>query len=307
MFTTNLGRVIKFGFQNFKRNAWLSVVTVLILSLAIFMVSLLVTVQIVGNKAIDTVLQKVDVTVFFTQNTSTDQLETISHQLDERDDVVSVNTITADQAYENFKRDNKDDPIILESLEALDLNPLGPAIVLKANKLDDYPEILKLFDTEAVRPLIQDKDRDFESKQLVIRRLSDFVGQLRKIGLILVSIFALIACLVMYNTIRITIYTHRDEIGIMKLVGASNSFVRAPFIVESMLYAVSASIVTALLYYPAVVLATPVINRFFEGYDFNLLIYIQGIIWTLILLQMGAAVLLSIISAALAVGRYVRV
>lgn len=307
MFTTNLRRVIKFGFQNFKRNAWLSVVTVLILSLAIFMVSLLVTVQIVGNKAIDTVLNKVDVAVFFTQNTSTEQLDAISDQLNKRDDVVSARTISADQAYENFKRENEGDPIILESLEALDLNPLGPVIVLKARTLEDYPEILKLFDTEEIRPLVQDKDRDFESKQLVIRRLSEFVSQLRKIGLILVSIFALIAFLVMYNTIRITIYTHRDEIGIMKLVGASNAFVRAPFIVESMLYAVSASIVTALLYYSAVILATPIINRFFEGYNFDFLVYIQGIVWALIVLQMGAAVLLSTISAALAVGRYVRV
>lgn len=307
MFFTTLRRVVRFGFQNFIRNAWLSVVTVIILSLALFLVSLLATVQIIGNKAINTVLDKIDVAVFFTPNTSGEQLNSIAGQLRDRSDVTSATVITAEQAYADFKKQNEDDPVIRESLEQLGLNPLGPVIVLKAKTLDDYPSILQLFDSESVRPLIQDKERDFESKQLVIQRLSDIVKRLREIGLVIAAIFALVACLVMYNTIRITIYTHREEIGIMKLVGASNAFVRMPFLIESVLYAVAASIVTSALFYPAIVASAPVVNRFFEGYDFSLVGYFQGIVWTLFLVQLAAAVILSIISAALAVGRYVRV
>ncbi len=304
---TNFTRVFRFAFQNVTRNAWLSVVTILFVTLALFLVSVLATVQVVGNKAIDRVLEKVDVAVFFTQNTSTEQLDAIQEQLLAREDVTQVDVITADEAYEQFRTENEDDPVIRESLEALGLNPLGPVLVIKARTLDDYPAILSLFDADALKPLIQDKARDFESKQLVIERLSTIISQLRKIGIILAGVFAFIAALVMFNTIRITIYTHREEIGIMKLVGASNTFVRLPFVIESAVYAIGASVVTALLFYPAVVVSAPTVNRFFEGYDFNLLTTYHEFLWPLTLIQLGGAVVLSILTASVAVNRYVKV
>jgi cell division transport system permease protein len=271
------------------------------------LVSILATVQVVGDKAIDRVLEKVDVAVFFTQNTSSEQLQSIQDQLQSRDDVLRVDLITADEAYEQFRLENEDDPVIRESLEALGLNPLGPVLVLKAKTLDDYPAILSLFDSESIKPLIQDKARDFESKRLVIERLSTIITQLRKVGLVLVGIFVLIACLVMYNTIRITIYTHREEIGIMKLVGASNAYVRLPFIIESTVYALVASVLTAGLFYPAIAVAAPTINRFFEGYDFSLLATFHEFFWPLALIQLAGAILLGVVTATIAVNRYVRV
>ncbi|USN53864.1 MAG: ABC transporter permease [Candidatus Nomurabacteria bacterium] len=307
MSSATLSRVFKFAFQNFYRNAWLSVVTIVILSLTLFMISTLVTAQALGNQAINSVLSKVDVSIFFTANTSTQQVESLADQLRNRPEVDSLEVISADDALEKFREENSDDPVIQESIEELGLNPLGPVLVLQAKDLEDYPTILEFFDTESVAPLIQDKDRDFASKQLVIERLTAIVKNLREVGFIVVAIFILIAFLVIFNTIRITIYTHREEIGIMKLVGASNNFVRVPFLIESVLYAIIATIVTALLFYPAVVSSTPAINNFFTGYDFSFLGYFQAEFWKVVLLQLGTAILLSIFSAAVAVGRYLKV
>lgn len=307
MFTTTFSRVFTFAFQNFYRNAWLSVVTIVILSLTLFMISTLVTVQSLGNQAIDSVLSKVDVSVFFTSETSTQQVESLAEQLRDRPEVQTIRVVSADDALTEFREQNADDPVIQESIEELGLNPLGPVLILQANELEDYPRILEFFDTESVAPLIQDKDRDFASKQLVIERLTAIVKNLRQVGLFVVGVFILIAFLVIFNTIRITIYTHREEISIMKLVGASNNFVRVPFLIESVLYAIIATALTAALFYPAVISSAPSINNFFSGYEFSFLSYFQAEFWKVVLLQLGTAIVLSIFSAAVAVGRYLKV
>ncbi|MFH0852906.1 MAG: permease-like cell division protein FtsX [bacterium] len=307
MIIQNIKRVIKFGFQGFYRNAWLSIVTVIILTLALFMLSLLITVQTLGNQAVEAIVEKVDVAVFFTQNTSNEQLDSIVEQLATRSEILNIRKITAEEAYEEFKVENADDPIIRESLEELGLNPLGPVLVIKAQTLDDYPAILEFFDNDSIRPLIQDKERDFESKQIVIQRLSNIIDQTKNLGIILVGIFALIAFMVIYNTLRINIYTHREEIGIMKLVGASNSFVRYPFIFESIIYAITATLITSLVFYLTINFSAPLVDNFFRGYDFSLLQYFNDNLVKIILLQAISAILLSTISAAIAVGRYIQV
>ncbi len=307
MFLTNLSRTTRFALQNFSRNAWLSIVTIVILCLALLLVSLLAGIQVVANQSIQAVESKIDVSIFFTPNTSAEQVADIAGQLEQRADVRQVTTITADQALAEFKNNFKDNPVLAEAIDTLGENPLGPVMVVRARSLDDYSSILAFFDAETIQPLVQEKNRDFESTQTVVDQLSAITSQLKRAGLILASIFALIAVLVVYNTMRITIYSHREEIGIMKLVGAGNTFVRAPFIIESALYAVIAAVVTFAIFYPSVVLAAPFVDRFFEGYDFRLLAYLKSHIFDLILLQFGTAVALSMISSSLAVGRYLRV
>ena len=307
MFFTNLLRTTKFALQNFQRNAWLSIVTIIILCLALLLVSLLAGIQVVANESIKAVESKIEVSIFFTPNTSGEQVAEIAGQLEQREDVRRITTITADQALTEFKDTFKDNPALTEAIETLGDNPLGPVLVIQARSLSDYASILAFFDAETVKPLVQEKNRDFESTQTVVDQLAAITNQLKRAGLILASIFALIAVLVVYNTMRITIYSHREEIGIMKLVGAGNAFVRAPFIIESVIYAVIAAAVTFAIFYPSVALAAPFVDRFFSGYDFSLLAYLKSHIFDLILLQFGSAVALSMVSSSIAVGRYLRV
>lgn len=307
MLFTNLFRTTRFAFQNFSRNAWLSVVTIVILCLALLLVSLLAGIQVVADQSIKAVESKIDVSIFFTPNTSAGQVAEIAGQLERRNDVKKVSAITAEQALEEFKVTFKDNAALTEAIDALGENPLGPVLVIQARALEDYASILAFFDADTIKPLVQEKNRDFESTQAVVDQLSSITNQLQRAGLLLASIFVLIAILVVYNTMRITIYSHREEIGIMKLVGAGNAFVRAPFIIESALYAVIAAAVTFAIFYPSVVLAAPFVDRFFEGYDFSLLAYLKSHVLDLILLQLGSATVLSMVSSSLAVGRYLKV
>jgi cell division transport system permease protein len=222
-------------------------------------------------------------------------------------EVKELNYISASEALENFKEKNKDNPTILESLEAIGENPLGATITVKAKNLEDYPTILKSLEDEKYKDIIQDKDKDFENNQQVIQTLTRITKKINQVGLILAVVFSLVAILVVFNTIRITIYTHREEIGIMKLVGASNIFVRAPFIFESIFYGILASLICLAILYSLINTISPFLDRFFEGYSLDVVGYFNSQFWIVAGLQLLFSVFLSMVSSAIAIGRYLRV
>ena len=170
---------------------------------------------------------------------------------------------------------------------------------------DDYQSILSFLDNPEYNELIQDKN--FDDNEKVISQLSAISNKIENIGIIVSVVFVIIAVLIVFNTIRINIYTHREEIGIMKLVGATNWFVRAPFLVESLIYAVLAVIICLAILYPLLGAVAPQVNNFFEGYNLDLVSYFNSNFWQIIGWQLAFAVLLSILSSSIAVGRYLRV
>lgn len=303
----SLRRALLFTWQNFWRNFWLSLVTVLIMVLTLFMVSLLAGVLFVADEAITSVQDQVDVTVYFEPETPDSVVRDIQKSLTEDTRVEAVTLISRAQALEEFRKQNANNPTLGEALDALEANPLGPSLVIKAKDLADYAVILRAFDAEEVARFIQDEGKDFEDTERVVERLSAITNRIRQVGLVLSAVFVLIAILVTVNTIRIAIYTHRDEIAIMKLVGATNGFIRAPFILESMLYALIGSVITTLLLLPILSFAEVWIGKFFAGYNFEIIALLSDHVLWIFLAQLVFAFFLSGLSAAIAVGRYLRV
>ena len=150
-------------------------------------------------------------------------------------------------------------------------------------------------------------DKNFDDNKLVISRLSDLSDKIKRVGIIISSIFVVIAILIVFNTIRINIYTHREEIAIMKLVGSSNWFVRVPFIFESIMYAIIAVIISVAILYPLLGLVAPQVSNFFDGYNLDLIEYASSNFLRIVGLQFAFAVILSVLSSSLAIGRYTRV
>lgn len=300
-------RTITFAWQNFWRNFWLSLVTLLIMVLTLFMVSLLAGVQLVSSEAITSVEDQVDVTVYFEPETPESVVFDVQESLTADSRVENVRFVSRAEALEEFRKKNADNPLLLEAIEALETNPLGPTLVVKATQLADYAEILKALDAEDVSRFIQDEGRDFEETERVIDRLSGITDRVRQIGLVISLVFVLIAMLVTINTIRIAIYTHREEITIMKLVGATNAFIRAPFIIESLFYAVLGAVITTLMFLPVISLADTWLGSFFAGYEVGVVALLQSNLLWIFLGQLVFAVFLSGVSAAIAVGRYLRV
>lgn len=300
-----LYRAIKFAVQSFFRNIWLSLVTVIILVLTLFSVTLAAGINVVADKAIASVQNKVDVSVYFKPSAKEQDILNVRYRLEGLPTVEAVSYTSQDEALEKFKAKHEDDTIILDSLKQLESNPLGATLIIKAKSIDDYPSIMAVLDSADYSSLIQDKN--FADNQTVIQHLSDLSNKVKRIGIIISGVFVVIAVLIMFNTIRITIYTHREEIGIMKLVGASNWFVRAPFLVEMLLYALFAVVISLALLYPFLGVIGPQLNSFFAGYDLDLVTYFASHFWRIVGLQFAFVLLLSAFSSSIAIGKYLRV
>ncbi len=236
-------RVIKFTGQSLWRNAWLSLITLTIFVLTLMTVNAVLLVNVVTSSAIRAVQNEVQVAVYFVPGTSQETEKSVRGYLLGLSQVKTVEVITADQALQNFKDKNAGDPTVLAALDEVGGNPFGDAVVVSANNPQDFDFILQAIKTPEYAPSI--KQTDYTDYQTVISKLTTFTDKLRIAGLILAGFFALISILIIFNAIRIAIYVHRDEIGIMKLVGAQDWFIRAPFLLEAVLLSLLATGVMA--------------------------------------------------------------
>lgn len=307
MFAVNFTRALKFGWQNFWRNRWLSLVTVLILILTLFLISLIVTVKVVADKTMDSVENKVDFSIYFTTKTDLTEIVQLQERLENLMEVKMVEYVSPQQALSDFRDKHKNNETIIEALDSLDDNPLGAVLVVKAYNLDDYDSVTNIVQEKAYQEIIQDNDEDFESNKSIIAILSNITTNINQFGLVLSIIFATISFLVIFNTIRITIHSYREEIIIMKLVGASNRFVRAPFIINSVIYALIASIFCVVLIYSLINTIAPFLNNFFAGYELNVVEYFNQNFLLVFASMIIVSVTLCVISSIVAIRRYLRV
>lgn len=305
MMLVSLIRAFKFALQNFWRNIWLSLVTIFILVLTLFSITLSSSLNLVAKEAIGLVKDRVDVSVYFFETAKDDDVKNVSSVLTGMPEVKDVVFITKEEALDFFKKKNENNPIIQETLDVIGTNPLGPTLVVHAHNIEDFPKIMAVLDQPQYAKLIE--DRDFEESQLVINKLTAVTDKIREIGLFVSVIFILVAALVIFNTIRITIYTYREEIGIMKLVGASNWFIRAPFVLESIFYALISGLLTMVIIIPLVGLSAPFFNQLFAGYGFDIVRYFQGHFWSIVWLQTLVSIVLAVVSSMVAITRYLRV
>jgi cell division transport system permease protein len=219
-------RTFKESFINFWRNGWLSVAAVSVLLLSLYVVGVLFVVTLTANSIIKNVEDKINVSVYFKSDVSEESILKDKADLENFSEIKSVDYISKDTALANFKRDNADEPVILQSLDEIGDNPLLASLVVKANNPADYQ---KIADYVSNAPFNGDVSRiNYAKNKDFIDRLNNVLDHVKKIGLIMVAIFGAVSILIIFNTIRITIYTHRQEIEVMRLVGASNTFIRLP-------------------------------------------------------------------------------
>lgn len=234
-------RVIKFTGQSLWRNAWLSLITLTIFVLTLMTVNAVLLVNVITNSAIKAVQNEVQVAVYFVPGTSEETEKAVRGYLLGLSQVKMVEVITADQALQNFKDKNAGDPTVLSALDEVGANPFGDAVVVSAKSPEDFAFIIEAIKTPEFAPSI--KQTDYTDYQVVIEKLTSFTDRLRMAGLVLAGFFGLISMLIIFNAIRIAIYVHRDEIAIMKLVGAQDWFIRAPFLLEAILLSLLATII----------------------------------------------------------------
>ncbi len=300
-------RVLRNALRNFKRNIWLSIATTIIMTLTLLMMLFLYFLNVLGLEVISNIQQKVDLSAVFKDNTSLNQITVVADDIKARADVQEVRIVTSDQALEIFRQRHTEDPFIEESLKELESNPLPASIFVVATDPRHYQNIAQQLESEKYAAFIEQVN--FENSRTVIDRLITVMGGVRNVGVATTAILASLVILIMFNTIRLAIYSFREEIDIMRLVGASGWYIRGPFIVEAVLVALLSVMVSSLIIYPALNAVALPAQRFFfsgQGTQFNVYEYAVQNWMTVIGLQAALAIGLAVISSWIAIRRYLR-
>lgn len=300
---TKLVRILKYGFQNFWRNGLLSVATTIIMMLALFVFAGLMMFSVVTKTAITALQDKIDISVYFKTTANEDDILKIERAVKTLPEVRAVEYISREKALEIFRERHKNDPTIAKALQELGDNPLSATLNVKARNPKEYGIIASYLENEQFASVVE--KITYSQNQLAINRLVRIVDASNTVGLAIIVALALIAVVVTFNTIRLAIYSNRDEIGVMRLVGASNAFIRGPYVVEGVLYGVVSGVFALLIITPIVHIAAPYVGVFIP--EMNLLSYFYGNVLTLLGYEMLLGVVLGTISGSIAITRYLKV
>ncbi len=302
MLKTILFRVIKTGLQNFWRNAWLSLATISVIILTLLVITALVLLNVVTQSVVENLQNKVDISAYFYSQTPEGEILAMRQELIGLEDVKSVEYVSKVEALNRFKEKHKDNPILMQSLDELDDNPLQASLNIKAQMATQYQGIVNFLEQQKYKSFL-DKVNYHENKE-VIDKLSNLAGNIGKGGIAVSLLLSFMAIFVTFNTVRLTMYNWREEISIMRLVGAGNWYIKGPFLVEGMIYGLVAAFVTLIVVYPILYLVSPKVTSFLPEVD--LLYFFEMNLWQIALLLVGIGAALGSVSSAIAIRRYLK-
>lgn len=247
-------RITKTGLRNFIRNAWLSTAATAVMTVTLS----LVAVSYIANRALTTTIQnvenKIDVSVFLNDADTPDQINALKARVAQQPSVASVSFVSKDQALKQFRQQNANNPKLLQSVTATD-NPLPASLNIKAKDPNNIQPIVTLVENPANKPLLSTNTNAISysgSRKQTIDKIIRTSNFLKATGAVASVIFVVISTLIIFNTIRMAIFTRREEIEIMRLVGATSWFIRGPFIFEAALYGIIAAVLALIFVYVAV-------------------------------------------------------
>ena len=303
MIGTTLRRIIKTGALSFWRNRWISSATIAVMVIALGLITGLIILSAATSAVLLTLEEKVDITVYFKLDTPENDILKVKDELESFPEVKAVEYVSRDEALIRFREGHQENPLITQSLDELGDNPLEASLNVKARVISEYASIASFLEGRRFSSIIDTVN--YRENRLVIERLSSIITMAKRSGLVLALALAVVAVLVTFNTIRLTIYSLREEIGVMRLVGGSNWYIRGPFIVEGVLYGIAASVIVLLVSIPVINIISPKLVGFLPG--ITLSEYFYSNIVELFLLQTVIGVILGVLSSMIAMRKHLQV
>lgn len=308
MIWVNFKRIVKSGFVSFWRNGVVSFASILVMTMALFVLGSILFVNATLDASLNQIKDKVDINVYFVTNAPEEDILALKGSLETLSEVAMVEYVSREQALEQFKLRHENDQLTLQALEELGENPLGANLNIKAKETSQYEGIAEFLGGENAlstvdeTPII-DKINYLQNKT-AIDRLTKIIDSAETFGFIIIAILIIASIIITFNTIRLAIYTFKDEISVMKLVGASNAYIRGPFVFEGIMYGITAGIITLILFYPFTMWLGPLTENFFS--DINLFDYYIDNFSKIFFIIFGSGTLLGAFSSYIAVRRYLK-
>ena len=308
MLWTKLRRIVRTGFFNFLRSGTVSLASVLVMVVTLSVIGTISFAGAILDTSLAELRDKIDINVTFVTSASETDILAIKQSLESLPEVLLVTYVSPDEALTEFKKRHENDQPILAALAELGENPLGALLNIKARDPSQYASVADFLENGSSLSqngiTIIDRINYFQNK-VAIDRLTAIIRSADKLGFALTLVMAVISMLIAFNTIRLTIYIAKDEISVMRLVGASTGYIQGPFVVLGIIYGVVAGIITLALFFPAAYYVGQATSGFFS--NFNIFSYYLRHFHEIAGIIMVSGILIGALSSTLAIRRYLKV
>lgn len=296
-------RVLKSGFSSFVRNGWLSFASITVMVLALLTLSLFFIINVVLNTGIQTIQDKIDISVYLKDTAKTSMIVDIQKELSNLNEVKSVSYVSKGEALERFKEQNKNNPKILESIEGNE-DSLPASLEVKITNPDQLEGISGVLEKDIYKDAVE--KISYKENKAVIDKLLRATNFSQRLGIGITIAFSIVSLVIIFNTVRIAIFARMEEIEIMKLVGATPGFIKGPFLIEGALYGIIATVISFLVLTSILYISAPTIVKYFgeTGSDFTT--FMNQNVLTIIILQLSVGLTIGIFSSWLAIRKHLK-
>ncbi|MBQ3469868.1 permease-like cell division protein FtsX [Candidatus Saccharibacteria bacterium] len=306
-------RILRYGAIGFARNIWLSIASTLVMTITLIILFTTILASAILSSTADTMREKIDITIYFKPGTSMTTLGQMASTMSNDENIKSVEVSTSEEEYDAFLRDNADDESLMSALDdpamrELMISTMQSTMRIKVYDIDNLDSIEKIVTTDRmfITNIDQDKPPTYDVNRAEIETITNWANIARNGGIILSIVFVAISILVIFNTIRMAIFSRREEIYMMKLVGADNSFIRGPFLIEAQICGVISGIIAATLSYVGFHILSPHLENY--GINVSAISNILETNWLVVVyfITIIIGILIGTFSSSLAIRKYLR-
>ncbi len=303
-------RIVKYGTKGFGRNIWLSTAATVVMAITLIILFVTVVASVILTSTAEMMKDKIDITIYFKPNTSVEELKGLTDEISKDSNIKSVETSTSKEEYEKFLAENAESDDVLDILDdemtELMIAKMQATMRIKVYNPDDLTSVKEIVENGELFRKYTDKEKapTYDVNRAEIATITSWARIARTGGIILAVVFLIISILIIFSTIRMAIFSRREEIYMMKLVGADKSFIRGPFLVEAEICGVIAGVVSATVSYFSFRFLAPKLSSY--GIDVSSISNIleSNKLMLVFLAFILAGILIGRISARLAVSKY---
>lgn len=302
-----LSRIVQTGCVNFIRNAWLAIaaMAVMVVTLTIVLFSLVTNATFANTIA--QITDRIDISVYLKDDIKPSEKDQLLKGLKGLPNVKEVKYLSKADALENYKKQNANNPQLLSAISSTD-NPLPATILVKPKDLNKINDIKTYLANGQNHKLQSDEPSYSGDRKAAIDKITHATNILRQVGIFAVLIFTVISVLIIFNTIQMAIFNRRDELTIMRLLGASTWYIRGPFVVENIIYGIFSAIMSVVIIKLLFIVASQALQATSLGLlDINYAsTYFNSHIWILLTIQLLVGILIGAASSVVATQRYLK-
>jgi cell division transport system permease protein len=301
-------RMLRYGVNNFTRNAWLTIAATAIMTITLFVIFVSVVAHNILNDTVASLRNQVSMSIYLDHETTREDVDKVIEEVKKESSVISVTVKSPEEARADFVDKNKQDSNTLDAVK-LATDTLPWTLSIKVSDINDTEQLSNLVENNQVMKSHLDKgiEPSFAgSRRDAIQKIAGAGDFAQKTGIIASVLFTGISMLIIFNTIRMAIFNRREEIQMMKLIGAERSFIRGPFLVEAIVYGFFAALIATAIGLSVLTFAAPSLKTSGVNAEptLNFVMYYAGFV---LLAMIIAGALIGVISSLLATRRYLKI